>query len=157
MKHPRKTQVKFLCNRLTFWEKIQLFQEKIQLFRKKCLFSAKISDNLFFLSYQLWFSNFHLLIDSKICFFWRNLKNYRKTLDLLKKARQNPRPPWKIPEPKVGSKKPRSREKTIGVATLLIWLAHGLLDFFIAEKGHYTIKITFSSVNLDWWNKMKSL
>src|SRR6218665_1730790 len=34
-KNPRKPQVKFLCNWLTFWEKIQLFLERKQLFRKK--------------------------------------------------------------------------------------------------------------------------
>src|SRR6218665_2455121 len=38
LKKSRKPQVKFLCDLLTFWEKIQLFHQKIQLFQKKVAF-----------------------------------------------------------------------------------------------------------------------
>src|SRR6218665_3030467 len=59
------------------------------------------------------FTKNHLLSSkkhSKICIFRGNLKKTRKTLDFLKKPR-------KTPEPKIGSKNPRSGEKTLGVAS----------------------------------------
>ena len=50
LKKPRKPQVKFLCNWLTFLEKSNFSRKKSNFSGKSVLFSAKISDDFFWSS-----------------------------------------------------------------------------------------------------------
>ena len=116
----------FFTENVTFFPNIPSFPQKVIFYPPKFLMA--------FFSHQLKISNFRQQHDTfqlnqltipyfaknhkKQISFPYNVKNPRKTQALLKHPRKNPRSSLKNQEPKIGSKIPRSWEKTQGVETL---------------------------------------
>ena len=122
LKKPQKTPGQ-IC---TGFGKNRTFSQESGFFRKNFWWLFLVINPDFFYIFYLFFTKNHLLSSkkhSKICIFRGNLKKPRKTLDLFKNSR-------KTQNPRSGRKKPRSGEKTLGVATL----GATLVIFVMAQK-----------------------